>query len=108
MLTDPHLRSALASMTMRDGASSGGSSLKLVASLADELERSDAGPHPPPQLSDAVERGERARPVTPSRQVVAKDALSGTVHVLMVARGVLREPQGTYRAAVVSASASLP
>jgi len=92
MLTDPHLRSALASMTMRDGASSGGSSLKLVASLADELERSRAGPHPRPQLRDAVERRERARPVTPSGQVVAKDALGGAVQILMVARGVLGEP----------------
>ena len=83
---------ALASMTMRDGASSGGSSLKLVASLADELQRSRTGPHPRPQLRDTVERRERARPVTAGGQVAAKDALSGAVHILMVARGVLREP----------------
>ncbi len=85
--------SALASMTTRSVASSGGSAFKLGASLADQFYRSRAELHPRPQRLDASERRERARPVVASGgQVVTQDALSGAVDVLVMTRGVLGEP----------------
>jgi hypothetical protein len=79
-------------MTTRTAALLGGSALKLGASVADELDRASAGLHPRPQLLDARERRKCARRIVTRGQVVAQDALSGAVDVLMVARGILGEP----------------